>query len=172
MEKKWLKEERLVSSIYFRKGIFKIVSIINWMPFLLYLVLLIIKKETIEYIRFQFLLFLGSYIIMLAIIFTIFYLLGILSQATVIVIYELKNDKLTINEFNLKYKKNDVKKYLDENKKINKDMLNRKIVIDLNNVKKMKIYPDKLKLYSYHIHNVYTKDKSVIKHITKYLKDE
>ena len=68
MEKKWLKEERLVSSIYFRKGIFKIVSIINWMPFLLYLVLLIIKKETIEYIRFQFLLFLGSYIIMLAII--------------------------------------------------------------------------------------------------------
>ena len=51
-------------------------------------------------------------------------------------------------------------------------VLNRKISIDLNNVKKIKIYPDKLKIYSYNTYNVFTTDKKVIKHITKFLKGE
>jgi len=172
MQKKWLREEKIYNNIYLKKGIFKIVSIINWLPFLLYLVLLIIKKEEFEFIKFQFYLFLGSYIIMLLFNYIIFYLLGILSKMTSMIIYELKDEKLIIYDFNIKYKEKDVTKYLQNDKRINKNLLNRKIYIDLNNVKKVKIYPDKLKLYTKHIYSVYTKDKKIIKHITNFLKSE
>ena len=50
--------------------------------------------------------------------------------------------------------------------------LNRKVVLDLNKVKKVKIYPDKLKLYTKHCYTVYTKDKKIIKHISKFLKED
>ena len=172
MQKKWLREEKIYNNRYLKKGIFKVLSIINWLPFLLYLVLLIIKKEEIDYILFQFYLFLGSYIIVLLFIYVLFYLLGLLSKMTYMIIYEIKDEKLLIYDFNIKYKEKDVKKYLENNKRIDKRNLNRKITIDLNKVRKVKIYPDKLRLYTKHIYDVYTKDKKVIKYITKFLKSE
>ena len=74
MQKKWLREEKIYNNTYLKSGIIKIVSIINWLPFLLYLILLIIKKETTKYIELQALIFLGTYIAALLAIFVIFYL--------------------------------------------------------------------------------------------------
>ena len=65
-----------------------------------------------------------------------------------------------------------IKAYLEENKKVDKKKLNRKVVLDLNKVKKVKIYPDKLKLYTKHCYTVYTKDKKIIKHISNFLKED
>ena len=172
MQKKWLREEKIYNNTYLKSGIIKIVSIINWLTFLLYLILLIIKKETTKYIELQALIFLGTYIAALLAIFVIFYLLGALSKFKYMIIYEINDDHLYIYDFNIKYTKDAASKYLAKNKKITMAVLNRKISIDLNNVKKIKIYPDKLKIYSYNTYNVFTTDKKVIKHITKFLKGE
>jgi len=172
MKKKWLKEDNIYNNRYLKKGIFKIISIINWMPFLLYLVLLIIKKEELDFILFQFYIFLGAYIVILLFIYILYYLLGLLSKMTYMMIYEINDEKLYIYDFNIKYKEKDIKKYLEENKRVDKKKLNRKVALDLNKVRKVKIYPDKLKLYTKHCYTVYTKDKKIIKHISKFLKED
>ena len=134
MQKKWLREEKIYNNTYLKSGIIKIVSIINWLPFLLYLILLIIKKETTKYIELQALIFLGTYIAALLAIFVIFYLLGALSKFKYMIIYEINDDHLYIYDFNIKYTKDAASKYLAKNKKITMAVLNRKISIDLNNV--------------------------------------
>ena len=48
MQKKWLREEKIYNNTYLKSGIIKIVSIINWLPFLLYLILLIISSNSLE----------------------------------------------------------------------------------------------------------------------------